>query len=152
MNALSRNDYRLRIVSLGVLAATALTLRVIDPAAVWWWRLRSSCGAITGLPCIFCGTTRALHQLLNGKFAQALYFNWLSFVVAAAAVALAVAFGAELLLRRRLLFASKIRWTPRLVAAAAAALVVLWIFQVSLAIGFEKRELLNPHAIFPALV
>lgn len=138
------------MLSLGAFAATGLTLRLIDPAAVWWWPLRTSCGPITGLPCIFCGTTRALHHLLNGNFGQALYFNWLSFVVAAAAVACALIFVAELLLRRRLFVWPKLQWTPRFFGAVAAALVALWILQVSLAVGFHKRELLNPRGILNA--
>src|SRR5438132_13575967 len=65
-----------------ILGATAvlLILRWMDPViAGRWLPFHTSCGAITGLPCIFCGMTRALHLLLNGDFDGALYFNWLAF-------------------------------------------------------------------------
>jgi hypothetical protein len=93
-----------------------------------------------------------LHQLLNGNFAQALYFNWLAFVVAGAAVAVAIILAIELISRRRLLFVPKLQWNPRLVSMAAAALIALWVFQVSLAVGFHKHELLNPRGMLPALL
>src|SRR2546430_11615036 len=61
-------------------SAALLLLRCIDPVlAGSWLPFHPSCGAITGLPCIFCGMTRALHLLLNGDFIGAIYFNWLSF-------------------------------------------------------------------------
>src|SRR2546423_12028625 len=60
--------------------AALLLLRWIDPVvAGGWLPFHPSCGAITGLPCIFCGMTRALHLLLNGNFIGAIYFNWLAF-------------------------------------------------------------------------
>src|SRR5256886_2837558 len=65
-----------------VLAATAafFVLHFVDPVMAGSWApVRTSCGVITGLPCIFCGMTRALHLLLNGDFGGALYFNWLAF-------------------------------------------------------------------------
>src|SRR5213078_4964678 len=64
-----------------ILGATAvlLILRWIDPVVAGrWLPFHTSCGAITGLPCIFCGMTRALHLLLNGDFSGAIYFNWLA--------------------------------------------------------------------------
>src|SRR5207253_10731737 len=61
-------------------SAALLLLRCIDPVVAGSWLLfHPSCGAITGLPCIFCGMTRALHLLVNGDFIGAIYFNWLAF-------------------------------------------------------------------------
>ena len=65
-----------------IMGATALllTLRSVDPVSVGTWTpFPMSCGAVTGLPCIFCGMTRALHALLNGNVSGAIYFNWLVF-------------------------------------------------------------------------
>ena len=79
------------------MAGLILGFRAIDPASLSGLPLRMSCGAVTGLPCIFCGTTRALHHLLLGHFARALYFNWLSLrLVAAAALALMIVCSVEL--------------------------------------------------------
>ncbi|MDQ6655544.1 MAG: DUF2752 domain-containing protein [Verrucomicrobiota bacterium] len=137
----------------GALLATALAallLRVIDPATLTWLPLRTSCGAATGLPCIFCGTTRALHHLLAGDIAQALYFNWIAFPVAAAAIVAAVNFALELSLRRRVFRLPVFDFTPRRTGAVAVALVALWIFQVTLAVTLHKRELLNPNGVLYA--
>lgn len=135
----------LRGFALAGLMLGFLALRFTDP--VTWPRLplRASCGAITGLPCIFCGTTRALHCLLKGDFARALYFNWLAFVVAAGVLTFAVVFAAEILFRRRLFRWPRFQFTPRLAVWSATGLVALWIFQVTLALSFHKHELLNPR-------
>src|SRR5947208_15349025 len=61
-------------------SAALLLLRCIDPVVAGsWLRFNPSCVAITGLPCIFCAMTRALHLLLNGDFIGAIYFKWIGF-------------------------------------------------------------------------
>ena len=149
---LLRPQLLLRVGALTAIALGAVGLRLVDPASLSWWPLRTSCGAVTGLPCIFCGTTRALHHLLRGDFAQALYFNWLGLVLAAAAFAMVLIFGAELLFRRRFLFLPACRLTPRGAGMATALLLMLWILQVTLAISLHKYELLNPDGLLYALV
>src|SRR5438876_3621992 len=82
-------------------SAALLLLRCIDPVVAGSWLLfHPSCGAITGLPCIFCGMTRALHLLLNGDFGGALYFNWLAFPFFGAVVFLVVVCVIEIASRR----------------------------------------------------
>src|SRR5437763_16238457 len=82
-------------------AAALLLLRCIDPAlAGSWLAFHPSCGAITGLPCIFCGMTRALHLLLNGDFIGAIYFNWLAFPFLGALIFLFALFAIEFAKRR----------------------------------------------------
>src|SRR5438309_7415742 len=85
-----------------VSASTALLLlRCIDPVlAGSWLPFQPSCGAITGLPCIFCGMTRALHLLLNGDFIGAIYFNWLAFPFLGAIIFLLPLFAIEIVKRR----------------------------------------------------
>ena len=105
------------------------------------------------MPCIFCGTTRALHFLLNGDFRSALYFNWLAFPIVAGALGLFVLSSAELLLRRRLLRPlPKVRFTRRTVGAFAAGFMLLWSLQVYLAVSQHKTELLNPSGPLYSLV
>ncbi|HEY0369417.1 MAG TPA: DUF2752 domain-containing protein [Chthoniobacterales bacterium] len=150
-NRLRVSDIALRLGLLAVVALFALVLRNVDPAAS---PLHPSCGALTGLPCIFCGTTRALHHLLNGNFARALYFNWLAFPVALLGVAMCARGAAEIILHRKVLIPlPNVKLSGRSVAAAGACIVALWIFQVSLAVGMHKHELLNPRGVlYQALV
>lgn len=138
----------------GLLAAIAValgSLRAIDPAGVSWLGPATSCGAMTGLPCIFCGTTRAVHHLLNGQFAQAIYFNWLAYPVVALGVAAALVAASELWARRRLLVLNRWHVTPRSVAIATVAVATLWVVQVSIALCGQKAELLNPAGPLYAL-
>lgn len=128
-------------------------LRLVNPEMLSWLPFRTSCGAASGLPCIFCGTTRALHYLLNGELAQALYFNWLALPLASLALLFAAGTAAELILRRRLrLRLPSFRFTPRVAALSSAALLAIWVFQVSLAVSLHKRELLNPNGVLYAIV
>lgn len=142
----------MRLAVAAGLASVLLVLRIVNPETAWWIPLRSACGKITGLPCIFCGTTRAVHLLLHGEFARALYFNWIAFPVTAAAFAVLLIVAAELtlgreLVRRRLSF----QLTGRRVALFAGGLAALWIFQVAIAVGLQKRELLNESAPLSSL-
>jgi glucan phosphoethanolaminetransferase (alkaline phosphatase superfamily) len=146
-----RHLTRVQIVTRFAIAAALgivlLVLRDMNPETAWWVPLRSACGKITGLPCIFCGTTRALHLLLNGEFSPALYFNWIAFPVAAAAFAVLFIVAAELTLRRELV-RQRLRFqlTGRRVALFAGGIAALWIFQVAIAVGQQKRELLDESA------
>lgn len=149
---LTHRQLKARCVALSGMTIAALGLRVVDPDSVSW--LRPSCGAITGLPCIFCGATRALHYLLHGHFAQALYFNWLVFPLALLAVGLAGKIAAELWWQRQLPPSWPApRLTPRLAFIIAGGVAALWVAQVSLALGLHKHELLNAHGmLYPLLV
>jgi hypothetical protein len=138
-----------------VLAALAggAVLRVVDPvAASAWWPLHASCGEVTGLPCIFCGMTRALHFLFAGNFERAFYFNWLSFPFVAAATFTVALFTIELICQRRFLNLRVIGpMTPRKLALLAIAGITLWTFQAGLALSQHKTELLNPRGLLYAM-
>ena len=141
---LTRRQLWLRLTTLVALGLAAVALRVVNPEAVSWLPWRTSCGAVTGLPCLFCGMTRALHHLFAGDFSEAVYFNWLAFPVSGLALGMAIIFGAELALRRRVtMVATSFRFTPRMAAIGGIAVVLLWVLQVSLAISQGKSELLN---------
>lgn len=135
------------LVATGVSVAFLL-LRNIDPTTVPLLALGKSCGALTGLPCIFCGTTRAVHHLLNGEIERAVYFNWLAFPVVFVCGLLAIVALQEALFRRRLVRVSvHVASKPRVAAIGVAALSGLWLLQVTLAVSLHKHELLNPAGL-----
>lgn len=134
-----------RIAFVGGVGAILVALRVIDPESSSWFPLRASCGAITGLPCLFCGTTRAMHHLLNGEFGRAIYFNWLALPILAVVATMMLAFTIETVLGRHLRQCRlRFRLTPRRLGAIAGVVVALWFLQVTLAVSLHKHELLNP--------
>lgn len=62
-------------VGLLVLVAAAMyLLRTFDPVQAHWYP-KCLLNHWTGLHCPGCGATRALHALLNGRFAAAVHYN-----------------------------------------------------------------------------
>lgn len=151
---LSPNEQRTRALAIGATLGLLWLLRALPVDGLpRWLPLQTSCGAFTGLPCIFCGGTRALHYLLNGNYSRALYFNWLAFPLLAFAILLVFLFGAELIFRRRLgIRLPRPRLTRKNMAGALAALLCLWGLQVYLAVSQHKHELLNPAGPLYSLV
>lgn len=147
---LLRRETQFRVFAIAAITTSAALLRAFDPVNAHPW-FPLSCGAMTGLPCIFCGTTRALHYLLNGDFSRALYFNWIAFPVAALALVVGLIAGCEVILRQRLVGLRTVRVTPRAIALALVVLAVAWSFQVWLAVSQQKTELLNPRGPLYAL-
>ena len=151
---LAPTEKRWRLACLALLPSVLAALAFVEPGALpRWFPFATSCGAITGLPCIFCGTTRGLHHLLHGEFGRALYYNWLAFPVLAGAMALFLVNALELLLARN--FLARLP-RPHLTRARGSALaigfVLLWCFQVYLALSQHKSELLNPHGPLYSLI
>jgi hypothetical protein len=137
---------------LGALAIL-LILRWIDPVVVGrWLPFHTSCGAITGLPCIFCGMTRALHLLLNGDFVGAIYFNWLAFPFLAVVIFLIALFAIEVAQRRVIWRLSVVfPMTRRRLTVLGLGLLLLWTLQTYLAVSQHKHELLNSRGPLYAL-
>ena len=131
-------------VMLGLTGALLL-LRAIDPvAAAKWLPFHTSCGAVTGLPCLFCGMTRALHMLLTGQFSRAVYFNWLAFPFVVATVLLIALFAIEILCQRQFLHLRSIApFSSRRLTLCTFAVVALWALHAFLAVSQHKTELLN---------
>ena len=131
---------------LGVLPVL-LILRWIDPViAEGWLPFHASCGAITGLPCIFCGLTRALHLLLNGDLSSAVYFNWLAFPFLVVVVSLIALFAVEVTKGRVIVNLSTILpVTFGRLTVIGLCLFLLWTSQTYLAVSQHKHELLNPR-------
>jgi len=133
--------------------AALLFLRCIDPVlAGSWLPFHPSCGAITGLPCIFCGMTRALHLLLNGDFIGAIYFNWLAFPFLGAIIFLLALFAIEIA-KRRVIWKLNVvlSMTRRRLMVFGLGLLLLWTLQAYLAISQHRHELLNSHGPLYAL-
>jgi hypothetical protein len=144
---LSSQARRGRAIAVSAFLLVAAALRAIDPVQFGGsWLFPTSCGALTGLPCIFCGMTRALHYLLAGNFRTALYFNWLAFPFAVVCVVAVLVMMSEIITGRRLVhFSGTLHVGPRTVAIAFTAIVALWSLQAYLAVAGHKQELLNPH-------
>jgi hypothetical protein len=142
----------LRLGWLALVVGSGASLRLFAPSQLSAWSpFHTSCGAITGLPCLFCGTTRAMHHLLNGNFSAALYYNWLAFPILAVALALSALFVAELIVGKRLLaIERRICVSPRTLAFGFAIIFSLWSLQVYLAVSQHKSELLNPSGLLYA--
>jgi Protein of unknown function (DUF2752) len=143
-----------RIINLVFLPTALAALFFVGPGTLpKWFPFATSCGAFTGLPCIFCGVTRGLHHLLHGEFGRALYFNWLAFPLVGGALTLFLVHALELVLDRRLLArVLRVRPTRPSLGALFAGLVLLWCLQVYLAVSQHKTELLNPHGPLYSLV
>ncbi len=151
---LEPNEQRTRLLALALLPAGLLVLRAAPGSGLpAWLPFTTSCGAVTGLPCIFCGLTRALHFLLHGDLARALYFNWLAFPFLAAALVLELTLLLELLTGQNLLARlPRPRLSGRTLGLCLAGLLILWAFQIYLAVAGHKTELLNPAGPLYGLV
>ena len=142
---LEQRERRLRVAALYAIVSAGVGLWLFEPQSLGWLPLRTSCGAASGLPCLFCGMTRAIHHLLNGELARAFYLNWLAFPFVIVAAGIALKLVAEVITSRRVFLPLPgFRLTPRALAVGLVTIVALWILQVSLAVRFEKHELLNP--------
>jgi hypothetical protein len=148
-----RAYWAIRLIFILGATVTLFVLRVVDPVmAGSWVPLHTSCGAITGLPCIFCGMTRALHLLLSGDFGGAFYFNWLAFPFLGAVVFLVAVCVIEILSRRVILTWNKSApLTARKLTIIGLTLFMLWTLQAYLAVSQHKHELLNPRGPLYAL-
>ena len=143
----------IRLIFLLGATVTLFVLRVVDPVTAGsWLPLHTSCGAITGLPCIFCGMTRALHLLLNGDFGGALYFNWLAFPFLGA-VGFFVAVCVSEIANQRIILTwnTSAPLTARKLTIIGLTLLILWTLQAYLAVSQHKHELLNPRGPIYAL-
>jgi len=104
------------------------------------------CGlhALTGLPCPFCGGTRAASAILVGDFERAIYLNPLAIPSVAIAAFLAVSLFLEAVFGIRIVPWDKLgraifRYAPLWLVLAMA----WWIPHLAMALGKPKPELVN---------
>lgn len=147
-------EKRWRAFYLLLLPGVLLPFALLPPDSVpHWFPFAISCGAVTGLPCIFCGVTRAIYHLLHADFGRALYYNWLAYPILAGALTLALTTALELFTSRNLLTRlPRLRLTPARCGVLTAGFVLLWCLQVYLAVSQHKSELLNPRGPLYSLV
>ena len=154
LTPLSQVGRRWRQLNLIVSPTCFLLLALINPSS-WntWIPVQTSCGAITGLPCLFCGLTRGLHYLLDGDLSRAVYYNWLSIPFLVGVCLLLLGNALELVLGRNLIGRlPRPRFTPATLVSYLTGLVLLWVLQVYLAVSQHKSELLNPNGPLYSLV
>ena len=104
------------------------------------------CGfkSLSGLPCAFCGGTRATAALLTGDIERALYLNALSVPFLVGLVLVGAASLWELIRGR-----PAVRWTPllkhmhKVLPVAFLILVAWWVSHVVTAIQTPKHELVD---------
>lgn len=133
-----------RVIALGATIVAATLLAALEPGASPF-RLRT-CPFLwlTGLPCPFCGLTRAAHHLLRCDWATAWHLNPLAFPIGAAIVALGARALREAVTGRRLppIAPPRAGWL-----LAIAALLLHWTLHVHGAVKAPKPELLRPPRV-----
>jgi hypothetical protein len=102
---------RVRWIAAGCVALVAVIVYRFDPSLHGFYP-RCAFHALTGLECPGCGGTRALHQLLHGRFAEAYRLNPMLLLMAPFAAAGSL---------------TDAQWTRhRWVGWAAAFLLIAW--------------------------
>jgi hypothetical protein len=100
--------------------------------------------AITGLPCLFCGGTRATRAILHGNFQTALSLNAVAFPALLFLVLAIVVLLAEALRGHRLaLWESAFRHLNKLAPLVIALALAWWIFHLVSALKTPKPELVD---------
>ena len=136
----------LRAVIGCLLAAGLAIVALLGPSGTRPLVLPCGLHAVTGLPCPFCGGTRAARAVLGGHWSRAVYLNALAFpalllVAVAAAVLLLEAATCRRLVPWDALLRKISLWGPMLVVLAIA----WWIPHLVLALRTPKPELVNLH-------
>ena len=104
------------------------------------------CGlhALTGLPCPFCGGTRAARSVLAGNWKRAVYLNALAFPALAIIASIATVLLAEAVFARGFVsWDSVLGWTSRWGPVLFALTIVWWIPHLFLALRTPKVELVD---------
>ncbi len=135
---------RSRFLALCLAAVAAALLAAVEPgelplrfrACPFLW--------LTGLPCPFCGLTRAIHHVLRLDWAMAWYLNPLAFPAGALLLGLVARTALEVAAGRRLPPPPALR--SRWLIALAVLLVLHWILHVRGAVAKPKPELLRSWA------
>ncbi len=101
-----------------------------------------------GLPCVFCGGTRALRAFFEGRWSDVIYYNPLIFLIMPALLIVLVILVVELLFSKDL-FAPIWNWMksalacPLFITLMFVLLSLFWVWHVHCALTFPKPELLR---------
>ena len=141
---------RQRLIRVALIASAA----ILATLPIWKSLIPSvPCGfkALTGLPCLFCGGTRAACAALRGDFEHSLYLNALSIPLLIAATLVAGLCACEILRGRPLAHWHSI--CQMCVKKSPILLVLIligWIFHVVAALETPKPELLDSGKLIAA--
>ena len=141
------HERKLRVLVAGILSAGLLAVAFIEPRGqLPFPHVPCIFRSTTGLPCPFCGGTRAAHWLLQGNFARSLDLNVLAIpaLTVILAVTLCIAFEAATA-RRIAEWESLVRRAAKFLPVAILLVVVTWIPQVIRAVQQSKTELVDPR-------
>ncbi len=126
---------------LSLLVVVGLSARIPRPPS-----FTMPCGfhALTGLPCLFCGGTRAIRAVLNGQWELALYLNPIAYPVVLAALLLALVLLCEAVLGIALWnYGPWVQRLCRLAPLLIVASLAWWTWHVVSALKTPKPELVN---------
>lgn len=132
--------WRLARIGMALLPWLVLAEVLLRPDGGWW---TGHFRAWTGLPCPFCGGTRALRALSVGDWSAALYFNPLVFAVVPGALVWTLWWAGEAWRGRPWPSEWLQRYRRAIGLAAVIALAFFWVFHIALALGMPKPELLD---------
>ncbi len=135
-------------MAVAVLLATGfLVLALFDPArGAPFPRLECPFHATTGLPCLFCGATRACHAALNGDIPRAAGLNMLAFPVLAVGLMVGSILLAEAIAGRPLLpWPSVLNFLKRAAPVMGILAVLWWAPHVLLAVRSANPGLVDPQ-------
>jgi hypothetical protein len=120
----------------------ALVLPFLPKLAIGSW---SFCAfhKLTGLPCPFCGGTRATRSLLNGDWHQAIYLNPLSIVVLGFGIVFTLLWTVEAIRGRELFHRPRKTSIARTFQVLGVAILAWWAFHIYDAVRTPKPELVD---------
>ena len=113
------------------------------------------CGfhALSGLPCLFCGGTRAVRAILHGDLQAAIYLNPLAFPALALVVATVVVLLIEAAAARSLVpWEDFVRRFGRIAPVLVLPALGFWVIHIYLALRTPKPELVDFHNPIAAAV
>ncbi len=126
---------------MGIFALVALYPRLPHGPSLTW-----PCGfhSLTGLPCLFCGGTRAARALSHGHWDLAFYLNPLAYLAVPLGLALIVTLAAEAIFGRSLVRWEErfLRWRPFAPILLALGLL-FWLPHIVFALAAPKPELVD---------